>query len=263
MGRRTGILGGTFDPIHVGHLFVASEAARTLALDEVLLLPSRTPPHRPVDPSASVFHRFAMVALAASTDARLVASDLELLREGPSYTADTLRTLHAAGHDAWQLFFLAGADACAEIATWRDYPAVLDLAHFVVCSRPGTPATSLPSRLPDLARRMLPVNMAYGHPGSACPERSRREAPGLRRPDAEAGAAHAVVLQGTNTHIFLLDCPTPDVSSTDIRARARAGRPLAGLVPPEVDHYIRRHGLYGASSGAAAAGRPAAGTLHE
>jgi nicotinate-nucleotide adenylyltransferase len=239
MGRRTGILGGTFDPIHVGHLFVASEAARALALDEVLLLPSRTPPHRPVDPSASVFHRFAMVALAASTDARLVASDLELLREGPSYTADTLRMLHAAGHDAWQLFFLAGADACAEIATWRDYPAVLDLAHFVVCSRPGTLATSLQSRLPDLARRMLPVV---------------RWSP---------GAAHTVVLQGTNTHIFLLDCPTPDVSSTDIRARARAGRPLAGLVPPEVDHYIRRHGLYGASSGAAAAGRPAAGNLHE
>jgi nicotinate-nucleotide adenylyltransferase len=239
MGRRTAILGGTFDPIHVGHLFVATEAARALALDEVLLLPSRTPPHRPVDPSASVFHRFAMVALAASTDARLVASDLELLRQGPSYTADTLRMLHAAGHEAWQLFFLAGADACAEIATWRDYPAVLDLAHFVVCSRPGTPATSLPARLPDLARRMLPV---------------------VRW---SLGAAHAVVLQGANTHIFLLDCPTPDVSSTDIRARARAGRPLAGLVPPEVDHYIRRHGLYGASSGAAAAGRPAAGNLHE
>ena len=250
MGRRTGILGGTFDPIHVGHLFVATEAARALALDEVLLLPSRTPPHRPVDPSTSVFQRFAMVALAASTNARLVASDLELLRQGPSYTADTLRMLHAAGHEAWQLFFLAGADAFAEIATWRDYPAVLDLAHFVVCSRPGTPATSLPAGLPDLARRMLPANLASGHPGAPCDFAQGREASVLHE-------------TGANTHIFLLDCPTPDVSSTDIRARARAGRPLAGLVPPEVDHYIRRHGLYGASSGAAAAGRPAAGNLHE
>jgi nicotinate-nucleotide adenylyltransferase len=157
--------------------------------------------------------------------------------------------LHAAGHEAWQLFFLAGADAFAEIATWRDYPAVLDLAHFVVCSRPGTPATSLPAGLPDLVRRMLPVNMASGHPAA--------EAAGLRKPDA------APDRPGEETRIFLLDCPTPDVSSTDIRARARAGRPLAGLVPPEVDHYIRRHGLYGASSGAAAAGRPAAGNLHE
>jgi len=251
MGRRTGVLGGTFDPIHLGHLAVASEAARALALDEILLLPSRTPPHRPVDPSTSVFQRFAMVALAASTNARLVASDLELLRQGPSYTADTLRMLHTAGHEAWQLFFLAGADAFAEIATWRDYPAVLDLAHFVVCSRPGTPATSLPAGLPDLARRMVPVNVAYGHPGAPFDFAQGREAAGLlQEPGAE-------------TRIFLLDCPTPDVSSTDIRARARAGRPLAGLVPPEVDHYICRHGLYGASSGAAAADRPAAGNLHE
>jgi len=250
MSQRTGILGGTFDPIHVGHRFVAAEAARALALDDVLLLPSRTPPHRPIDPSISVFHRFAMVALAASTDARLVASDLELLRQGPSYTADTLRVLHAAGHEAWQLFFLAGADAFAEIATWRDYPAVLDLAHFVVCSRPGTPATSLPARMPDLAGRMVPI--VRWSPGSSLRPRSGQADPGSRAAEAPG-----------QTHIFLLDCPTPDVSSTDIRARARAGRPLAGLVPPEVDHYIRRHGLYGASSGAASAGRPAAGNLHE
>jgi len=251
MGRRTGILGGTFDPIHVGHLFVATEAATALALDQILLLPSRTPPHRPVDPSASVFHRFAMVALAESADERLAACDLEASRQGTSYTADTLRALHADGHEAWQLFFLSGADAFAEIATWREYPAVLDLAHFVVCSRPGTPATSLPARLPDLARRMIPVNMAHGHPGAPFDFAQGRKAAGLlQEPGAE-------------TRIFLLDCPTPDVSSTDIRARARAGRPLAGLVPPEVDHYIRRHALYGASSGAATAGRPAAGNLHE
>jgi nicotinate-nucleotide adenylyltransferase len=240
------VLGGTFDPIHLGHLSVAREAANALGLDQVLLMPSRTPPHRPVDPSASVFHRFAMVALAASTDRRLVASDLELGRPGTSFTADTLRALHAAGHQAWQIFFLTGADAFAEIATWREYPAVLDLAHFVACSRAGAAATSLPALLPDLASRMIPVPASVAGPGA--------EAPGLH---------HAIVLGGPETHVFLLDCPTPDVSSTDIRARARAGRPLAGLVPPEVDDYIRRHGLYGASSGAAPGGRPAAGNLHE
>jgi len=250
MGRRTGVLGGTFDPIHMGHLAVASEGARALGLNEVLLLPSRTPPHRSVDPSVSIFHRFAMVALAASSDDRMVASDLELVRQGPSYTADTLRMLHAAGHEAWQLFFLSGADAFAEIATWREYPALLDLAHFVVCSRPGTPAASLPAKLPDLARRMIPV--VRRSPGSSLRPHSGQADPGSRAAEAPA-----------QTRIFLLDCPTPDVSSTDIRARARAGRPLAGLVPSEVDHYIRRHALYGASSGAATAGRPAAGNLHE
>jgi len=239
---RVGVLGGTFDPIHLGHLAVARQAADGLGLDRVLLLPSRTPPHRPVDPSASVFHRFAMVALAASTDARLAASDLELGREGTSYTADTLRAFRATGLERWQIFFLTGADAFAEIATWREYPTVLDLAHFVVCSRARVAATSLPDRLPELAPRMIQVPI----PGS--------EDPGLHR---------AVVIQSLETRVFLLDCPTPDISSTDIRARARAGRPLAGLVPPEVDDYIRRHGLYGADSGAAPGGRSAAGNLHE
>jgi nicotinate-nucleotide adenylyltransferase len=249
-GLRIGVLGGTFDPIHLGHLAVARQAADGLGLDRVLLLPSRTPPHRPVDLSASVFHRFAMVAFAALADSRLSASDLELGREGTSYTADTLRALRATGFEGWQIFFLTGADAFAEIATWRDYPTVLDLAHFVVCSRASTAAASLPARLPQLAARMIPVLS----PGSACPERSRREDPGLH---------HAIVSASPETRVFLLDCATPDISSTDIRARARAGRPLAGLVPPEVDAYIRRHGLYGADSGASDGGRPAAGNLHE
>ncbi len=251
---RIGVLGGTFDPIHAGHLAVATEGANALGLDEVLLIPSRTPPHRGVDPAASVFHRFAMVALAASRDERLVASDIELVRRGPSYTADTLRALQANGRPGWQIFFLIGADAFAEIATWREYPGVLDLAQFVVCSRAGVQATSLPARLPGLAARMIPLprwTPATRGPGSSDP--------GSQRDVMAPGGPE----YGVKTHIFLLDCPTPDTSSTDIRARARAGRPLAGLVPSEVDSYIRRHGLYVAASGAAPDGRSAAGNLHE
>ena len=249
MASRIGVLGGTFDPIHAGHLSVAVQAAEALALDRVLLLPTRTPPHRPVDPSASMFHRFAMAALAARSDPRLAASDVELARAGTSYTADTLRALHESGIERWQIFFLTGADAFAEIATWREYPAVLDLAHFVVCSRAGVAASSMPRRLPELAPRMIPVPF----PGP--------EGPGLHAGDA--GLHRAIVAAARETSVFLLDCVTPDISSTDIRARARAGRPLAGLVPPEVDDHIRRHGLYGADPGAAAAGRPAAGNLHD
>ena len=243
---RLGVLGGTFDPIHLGHLAVATEGANALALAKVLLVPARTPPHRPVDAAASAFHRFAMVALAAPSDPRFVASDAELLRPGTSYTADTLRSLQATGYQVLQIFFLIGADAFAEIATWREYPAVLDLANFVVCSRAGVAATSLAERLPGLANRMIPLPSGTVHQGA--------EAPGRR---------HAIVRKSAGTSVFLLDCPTPDVSSTDIRARARAGRPLAGLVPPEVDSHIRRHGLYGAEPGAAPGGRPAAGNLHE
>jgi nicotinate-nucleotide adenylyltransferase len=246
---RIGVLGGTFDPIHLGHLAVARKAADAMGLDQVLLLPCRTPPHRPVDPSASPFHRFAMVALAASTDTCLAASDLELEREGTSYTADTLRVFRATGLQGWQIFFLTGADAFAEIATWREYPAVLDLAHFVVCSRAGVAAASLADRLPELAARMIPVPAGTRPPGA--------EVPGLHQIGGGPG------VKGLETRVLLLDCPTPDISSTDIRARARAGRPLAGLVPPEVDDYIRRHRLYGAAPGAAPGGRSAAGNLHE
>ena len=262
MAPRVGVLGGTFDPIHLGHLAVARQAADSLGLDRVLLLPSRTPPHRPVDPSASVFHRFAMVALSASTDSRLVASDLELGRPGASYTADTLRALRATGLEGWQIFFLTGADAFAEIATWREYPAVLDLAHFVACSRAGVAATSLPARLPGLAARMIPV-LSPGSDrrrqgfGESAGTSVKAEDPGLHQLGGGPG------VKGPETRVFLLDCSTPDVSSTGIRARARAGRSLAGLVPPEVDDYIRRHGLYGVQTGAAPGGRPAAGNLHD
>jgi nicotinate-nucleotide adenylyltransferase len=220
MARRTGVLGGTFDPIHLGHLAVADSARRMLALDEILLIPSLVPPHRSASPAASAFHRFAMVAIACTAQPYLVASDIELARSGPSYTADTLRRLHAAGYAAWQIFFLTGADAFAEIATWREYPDVLSLAHFVVSSRPGISAIELPARLPDLASRMLTVH--------------------------EAGAA--LPADQTAPRVFLLDYPTPDVSSTTIRSRARDGQSIAGFVPSSIDAHIRRHGLYGAPS---------------
>lgn len=253
-GRRIGVLGGTFDPIHLGHLAVATEGANAVGLERVLLIPSGTPPHRPVDPAAPAHDRFAMAALAASADRRFEASDIELLRQGTSYTADTLRALRAVRFEAWQIFFLIGADAMAEIAAWREYPAVLDLACFVVCSRAGTRATSLPSRLPELATRMIPLERRA----------ARSCSPGSPDPGSPAIVmAHNGPESRAKPSIFLLDCPTPDISSTDIRARARAGRPLAGLVPPEVDSYIRRHGLYGAAPGAGTVGSPAAGNLHE
>jgi nicotinate-nucleotide adenylyltransferase len=138
---RVGILGGTFDPIHVGHIEAASAAKRALALDRLLLLPSRTPPHRSTEPRASVFHRFAMAAFAAA-ECGMTVSDLEVRRDGPSYTALTLEALHRDGFAPAQLFFITGSDAFAEVATWYDYPRILQLANFAVVSRPGAPRPS-------------------------------------------------------------------------------------------------------------------------
>jgi nicotinate-nucleotide adenylyltransferase len=138
MTVRIGILGGTFDPIHLGHLEAATAAQRALSLDRILLMPSRTPPHRSAEPRASVFHRFAMAALAAA-ERGMSVSDLEVRRDGPSYTALTLETLHREGYAPAQLFFVTGSDAFADVAAWHDYPRILQLANFVVVSRPGAP----------------------------------------------------------------------------------------------------------------------------
>ena len=215
MPARLGLLGGTFDPVHLGHRAAGVAAAQALALDHVRLVPSRVPPHRTTGPQASDHHRFAMAALLAMDEPTWTVSDSEVRRDGASYTYDTLTGLHREGLAATQIFFLIGADAFAEIATWSRYPEVLDLAHFVVVARPGVTLVDVQTRMPALTPRIAPVG-----------ELATRPAPG----------------------IALLHAQTPDVSSTDIRARAADGRSLSGLVPASVERYIRRHGLYGSRS---------------
>lgn len=227
MPSRVGLLGGTFDPIHQGHLDLARAARARLGLDTVWLVPSHVPPHRP-QPHASVFHRFAMVALAAAGETWLVACDMELHEPGPSFTSHTLARLADAGHQPTQIFFLTGADAFAEIASWRDYPALLDRAHFAVVSRPGLPARDLRERMPGLAARMVDV-----------PERLGASPP--------------------QVSILLVDAATADISSTEVRRRVAAGEPLDGRVPAAVERHVRRHDLYRS----AAAAQAAATHLHE
>jgi nicotinate-nucleotide adenylyltransferase len=209
---RIGILGGTFDPIHVGHLDTARAAQQALDLQPMIVMPARIPPHRQQGPSASTFHRFAMATLAARECDDFIVSDDELRSEGPSYTALTLERLAADGVPAERIFFVTGADAFVEIETWYRYPAVLDLAHFVVISRPGTTASSVTDRLPHLRRRMV------------IPTGSER------LPDSPS--------------VFLIDAPTADISSTEVRRRLRAGDTINGLVPASVEAHIRRHRLY-------------------
>jgi len=212
-----GLLGGTFDPIHQGHLDVADAARKALGLTRVLVMPSRIPPHRRA-PRASAPHRFAMAALAAQSCQDLLVSDLEMLDTSdtaPSYTSATLDRLAARGVNTRELFFITGADAFREIRTWMGFPAILDRCHFVAVSRPGQPAEELKLLLPELAGRMV-----------APP-------PGL--------ADQAVPDQPA---IVLVDAPTAPVSSTEIRERIRTGESIDGMVPREVAAYIEKHGLY-------------------
>ncbi|HEX8029975.1 MAG TPA: nicotinate-nucleotide adenylyltransferase [Vicinamibacterales bacterium] len=208
-----GVMGGTFDPIHLGHIAAGEAAQHALSLNRIVLIPSRIPPHR-LDPvTATGEQRLAMAQLAALEHPGWSASRIELDRDGPSYTYDTLVSLREPNEPALieqgeskgtQFFFITGADAFAEIASWSRYPAVLDLANFVVVSRPGITLDSLRERVPSAFER---------------------------RPAAE-------------TRVILVEANTPDVSSTDIRRRARAGESLEGFVPAPVAEYIRAHRLY-------------------
>ncbi len=209
---RIGILGGTFDPIHVGHLQAARAARDALDLSGVVVMPARVPPHRQQGPSASTFHRFAMAALAVIDLADFTVSDGELSLDGPSYTALTLERLAAGGLHPSQMFFITGADAFVEIETWHRYPAVLDLAHFAVISRPGVSVATIGDRLPHLRSRLRVANRHAGIP-----------------PDPS---------------VLLVDARTPEVSSTEIRRRLRAGDSITGLVSGAVEHHIHRHRLY-------------------
>lgn len=216
--RRVGILGGTFDPIHTGHLDAGRAAAAALGLTRTIVIPSHIPPHRP-QPTASSFHRFAMAAMAVSGTDGWRASDMELRSGAQSFTTSTLQRFHERGYAPAELFFVIGADAFLEISTWRNYPALLDDAHFAVVSRPGLPVGTLAERLPALAGRM--TRPAIGVPG---------DAPGRFA-----------------TVIWLIDAETADVSSTAIRQRIAQGESIAGLVPAGVRQHIEQHGLYTSS----------------
>jgi nicotinate-nucleotide adenylyltransferase len=209
--RRIGILGGTFDPIHHGHLDVAGAAAAELGLTRMFVVPSNIPPHRP-QTLASAYHRFAMIALAVAGRPGWRAADLELRSDATSYTSGTLERFRERTYSPSELFFVIGADAFADIGSWRDYPRILDAAHFVVVSRPGSPVDELPRRLPLLASRMA-------------------------RPPIDQ-------FEQLDRLILLIDAPTADVSSTAIRRRLAAGESIAGMVPPSVQQHIEQHGLY-------------------
>ena len=230
--RRIGILGGTFDPIHWGHIDLGRVAQAALDLKPLFVVTSNIPPHRP-QPFASPCQRFAMTAMAVASLEGWQASDLELRAGEQSFTTDTLARFHDEGYRSPELFFLVGADAFLEIETWKDYPAILEQAHFAVVSRPGFPVVTLSGRLPKLVSRMR-------HPPFDTTE--------------------------DGTLIFLIDAPTTDTSSTAIRRRRAEGKSIAGLVPPCIQQHVERHGLYASPTGSSrapeASHEPAAGRLH-
>ena len=212
------LYGGTFDPVHLGHLAIA-EAARDALGCDVLLVPAADPPHRAA-PGAGAAHRARMLELAVAGERGLRVDRRELARSAPSYTVDTLREVRAEVGLATPLVFLLGADSLRALHTWHEWVAIFELAHLVVAERPGQ----------SLDDGMDPVLVA------AFAGRWTDDADDLRR--AAAG------------RIWRLRQPLHSASATRVRAVIAAGGAWRNEVPPAVAAYIDRHGLY-AISGAA------------
>ena len=211
---RLGLLGGTFDPIHLGHLELAKTALHVARLDAIHFVTSVNPPHKSEKTQANFLDRHAMVALALNGDSRLIPSSVEFDREGKSYSIDTVLQLkHLSGGIA-EIFFLIGLDAFIELPTWKEYHRFSELCSFIVFGRPGYPE-NLTQDLPE-ALRPKPIG---------------------------SGERTAMLTEADRGFFLLKDFSNP-LSSTEIRSAIRAGRSICETVPPDVEEYILKTKLY-------------------
>ena len=243
-----GIFGGTFDPIHKGHLALALSARDRCELGRIYLVPTNIPPHKSSQPVASYFHRYAMTALAVQSEKTLVPSLLEAPTEaavpnktdnktddktdkdkkaprggpvaGPNYSIDTIRVLKRSLKKADRLFFLIGIDAFKDIAKWREAEALFGECDFIVASRPGYSLADVAGALPEKFRPRAEVT----------------------KPFARQPARGDLVLPGVTLH--LLDDVNQKISATEIRAAVKAKKPIRKFVPESVEEYIKKEGLY-------------------
>jgi nicotinate-nucleotide adenylyltransferase len=214
--KRIAIYGGTFDPVHNGHLEVARKVSQLFAIDEFLFVPARVAPHKLASGVSSALHRYAMLALATRAEPQLSISTCEL--DGPErqYTVDTLFQFRARFGESAELFFVMGADSWVEITSWREWQRLMKLANLIVVTRPGY-EVSTEHVGAEIAARVVAV------PGSS--------------PNGSSE---------TGVRIYLTDAVMHDVSATQVRAAARENRlgDLERFVPLEVADYIRKYKLY-------------------
>ena len=226
-----GLFGGTFDPIHRGHMALARAALERCKLNRIYFVPANTPPHKQRRPLLPFVHRFAMLALATAQEKAFLPSLLEAPEEPgpnprkertakPNYTVDTVRRLKESLKNSDRLFLLIGIDAFAEIAQWHQPEALFRECEFIVASRPGYSLADVANALPE----------------------SLRPKPEVTRPFQKQTATGDLVLTGATIH--LLDKVHQPVSATAIRDAAAAGKPLTRLLDASVADYIKKLGLY-------------------
>jgi nicotinate-nucleotide adenylyltransferase len=214
MEKKVGIFGGTFNPIHFGHLRTTLEVYEHFALDKVLFIPSYTPPHKMTGDVAAPEIRLEMIRKAVDDFPGFEVSDVEIMRKDVSYSLDTIKALRAESKDI-RIFFILGSDAFCELNTWKDYEELIFLCDFIVMTRPGFETENIKKVLPpDICKRFRydEKNNVY---------------------ESDAG-----------TSIFFHEVTKLDISSTTIRKLLKEGKSIKHLLPESVEKYILKSGLY-------------------
>jgi nicotinate-nucleotide adenylyltransferase len=211
-----GIFGGTFDPIHNGHLRLAQEALEQCSLGEVRFIPSGTPPHR-VAPLAAATHRLQMVKLAIANQPGFELDEREVGRTDKCYSVDTFAALRAELGQQQPLCLLLGSDAFLQLHTWHEWTRLFELAHIVVMQRPGRPVGNLMVQADENLHRQYQTRLA---------------------------PAPRLLHESANGLVVVLDMPQLDISATDIRSRVAQNKNLRYLLPDTVAHYIQINKLY-------------------
>ena len=215
VGRSVGILGGTFDPIHLGHLRAAEEVREAQQLDELWFVPAAIPPHKEPGGIVAASHRLRMVDLAIRDVPGFRVSPIELDRTGPSYSVDTIRAVRTQLGDDARLVFILGFDAFREFHTWREHATIFGLCDVVVVTRPPAPPRLTIEEIPLAARE------AFWY---------------------DSGSE---VFRHQSGHVLTLQRITAlDIAAATIRAHVAAGRSIRFLVPASVEAYIAAHQLY-------------------
>jgi nicotinate-nucleotide adenylyltransferase len=218
MGERTlgiGVIGGTFNPVHLGHLRAAEEVGQSLQLRQIIFIPSANPPHKGEKGIVSFAHRWRMLELAVGGNPLFSLSDLEYQRAGKSYSVETLTELSNQYSGDEELYFILGADAFLELPTWKSYRELFTLCHFVVVSRPGFQPESLFA--------MLKTNVSRNYTYDSTLQ-------GYVQPDYNI--------------VYYREITLLDISSTHIRKLLATGRSVRYLVPESVEQYIQQYSLY-------------------
>jgi nicotinate-nucleotide adenylyltransferase len=217
---KIGLFGGTFDPIHWGHLRSAEEVSETYALDRIYFIPASIPPHKRGQTTTPARDRLQMVRLAVARNPRFSASTIEMSRLGVSYSIDTIRQFAAKKRKGDSLYFIIGLDAFREIGTWKDFADIFPLCHFIVTSRPGSKDHD-PLKGTGVAVKKL-----------FCYDFHRKN-----------------YRHRSGTRIFFIELTDIAISASEIRALVKQGKSIRYLVPAVVEKYIGRRGLYGSPNG--------------